>query len=33
MLRDVEMVGRDLAFRDQTAAPTLKIARLTVAGQ
>jgi PmbA protein len=33
MLGDVEMVGRDLAFRDQTAAPTLKIARLTVAGQ
>jgi len=33
MLQDVEMVGRDLAFRDQTAAPTLKIARLTVAGQ
>jgi PmbA protein len=33
MLRDVEMVGRDLAFRDQTAAPTLKIARLTVAGR
>jgi PmbA/TldA metallopeptidase C-terminal domain len=27
MLHDVEMVGRDLAFRDQTAAPTLKIAR------
>jgi PmbA protein len=33
MMQDVEMVGRDLAFRDQTAAPTLKIARLTVAGQ
>jgi PmbA protein len=33
MLRDVEMVGRDLTFRDQTAAPTVKIARLTVAGQ
>jgi PmbA protein len=33
MLQDVEMVGRDLTFRDQTAAPTLKIARLTVAGQ
>jgi PmbA protein len=33
MLQDIEMVGRDLAFRDQTAAPTLKIARLTVAGQ
>ena len=33
MLQDIEMVGRDLGFRDQTAAPTLKIARLTVAGQ
>jgi PmbA protein len=33
MLRDIEMVGRDLTFRDQTAAPTLKVARLTVAGQ
>jgi PmbA protein len=33
MLQDVDMVGRDLSFRDQTAAPTLKIARLTVAGQ
>jgi PmbA protein len=33
MLQDVEMVGEDLAFRDQTAAPTLKISRLTVAGQ
>jgi PmbA protein len=33
MMQDVEMVGRDLAFRDQTAAPTLKISRLTVAGQ
>jgi PmbA protein len=33
MLGDVEMIGRDLAFRDQTAAPTLKIARMTVAGQ
>jgi PmbA protein len=33
MMQNVEMVGRDLAFRDQTAAPTLKISRLTVAGQ
>jgi len=33
MLLRVEMVGRDLVFRDQTAAPTLKIARMTVAGQ
>jgi PmbA protein len=33
MLRDIEMIGRDLVFRDQTAAPTLKIARMTIAGQ
>ena len=33
MMQDVEMVGRDLTFRDRTAAPTLKISRLTVAGQ
>ena len=33
MLQDVEMVDRDLVFRDQTAAPTVKISRLTVAGQ
>jgi PmbA protein len=33
MFLGVEMVGRDLSFRDQTAAPTLKVARLTVAGQ
>jgi PmbA protein len=33
MMQDVEMVGRDLTFRDQTAAPTVKIARMTVAGQ
>lgn len=32
MLRQIEMIGNDLAFRDQTAAPTLKIARMTVAG-
>jgi len=32
MYRDIAMIGRDLAFRDQTAAPTLKIARMTVAG-
>jgi predicted Zn-dependent protease len=32
-MQDVEMVGRDFSFRDQTAAPTIKIARLTVAGQ
>ena len=33
MMQDVEMVGNDLTFRDRTAAPTLKISRLTVAGQ
>jgi PmbA protein len=33
MYRDIEMVGGDLTFRDQTAAPTLKISRMTVAGQ
>lgn len=32
MLQDVELVGNDLTFRDQSAAPTLKIARMTVAG-
>jgi PmbA protein len=33
MLREVDMIGRDLTFRDQTAAPTLRIARMTVAGE
>jgi PmbA protein len=33
MFRDVEMIGSDLQFRDQSAAPTLRIARMTVAGQ
>lgn len=32
MLQDVELVGNDLDFRDQFAAPTIKIARMTVAG-
>lgn len=32
MLRDVEMVGNDLAFRRSVAAPTLKIRRMTIAG-
>jgi PmbA protein len=32
MLRQVEMVGSDLAWRGTTAAPTLKIAEMTVAG-
>ncbi|MBI4013721.1 MAG: TldD/PmbA family protein [Candidatus Rokubacteria bacterium] len=33
MYQAIEMVGNDLVFRDQTAAPTVKIARMTVAGQ
>ncbi len=33
MYRNIEMIGNDLVFRDQTAAPTLKISRMTVAGQ
>ena len=33
MLRDIEMVGNDLAFRDAVASPTLKIGRMTVAGR
>lgn len=32
MLSDMEMVGSDLEFRSALAAPTLKFARLTVAG-
>jgi len=32
MLRDIEMVGSDLRLRSAIAAPTLKIARMTVAG-
>jgi PmbA protein len=32
MLRDIDMVGNDLVFRGRTAAPTLKIARMMVAG-
>ena len=32
MLGAIEMIGADLVFRDQVAAPTLKIARMTVAG-
>jgi PmbA protein len=33
MLAGVDMIGSDLVFRDNTAAPTLRIARMTVAGQ
>jgi PmbA protein len=32
MLRDVERVGNDLVLRNAVAAPTVKIARMTVAG-
>lgn len=32
MLRDIEVVGSDLVMRHSIAAPTLKIARMTVAG-
>ncbi|MBX3026715.1 TldD/PmbA family protein [bacterium] len=32
MLRDIEVVGSDLVLRHSIAAPTLKIARMTVAG-
>jgi PmbA protein len=32
MLNAVEAVGNDLVFRDRTAAPTLLIGRMTVAG-
>jgi PmbA protein len=32
MLGHIEMVGDDLVFRGRTAAPTLKIARMTIAG-
>lgn len=32
MLEGIEHVGRDLEFRDQFAAPTIKIAAMTVAG-
>jgi PmbA protein len=32
MLHNIEMIGNDLVFRGRTAAPTLKIARMTIAG-
>lgn len=32
MLRQIEMVGSDLVLRGRVAAPTLKIARMTIAG-
>ena len=33
MLRDIEMVGDDLMLRNAVASPTIKLARMTVAGQ
>jgi PmbA protein len=32
MLQQVEMIGNDLEWRGTIAAPTLKIARMTIAG-
>jgi len=32
MLRNIEMIGNDLKWRSSIAAPTLKIERMTVAG-
>lgn len=32
LLRDIEMIGSDLEWRSSVAAPTLKIGRMTVAG-
>jgi PmbA protein len=32
MLRDIDMVGNDLVLRSSIAAPTVKLARMTVAG-
>jgi PmbA protein len=32
ILRNIEMVGNDLVLRGRTAAPTLKIGRMTIAG-
>ena len=32
MLRDIQMIGNDLAWRGAVAAPTIKIGRMTVAG-
>jgi PmbA protein len=33
MLKQIEMVGNDLEFRDRIAAPTIKIERMTVSGE
>ena len=32
MLRDIDMVGNDLEMRGRIASPTIKISRMTVAG-
>ena len=32
MMAGVEMIGNDLKWRSSTAAPTLKIAEMTIAG-
>jgi len=32
MLRDIDMVGTDLAFRGSIASPTLRVRRMTIAG-
>jgi PmbA protein len=32
MLRDIEMIGNDLEWRGSIAAPTIRIGRMTVAG-
>jgi PmbA protein len=32
MLQAIEVVGSDLVLRDRTAAPTVKIGRMVVAG-
>jgi PmbA protein len=33
MLRDIEIVGNDLVRRNAIASPTIKLGRMTVAGQ
>jgi PmbA protein len=33
MLKQIEMVGDDLEFRDRVSAPTIKIGRMTVSGE
>ena len=32
MLRDVDAVGNDLVFRGSSAAPTIRIRRMTISG-